>query len=280
MKTKIALFIVFVCIIVFSIFDDYSKAEAAGNKLKILVQIAANKDFKRVYRSEYSKDSYKGSTIVYSLQEDLTDFLRSRLSSAGSKGSWEAVFCESTEDFKENADDANAYLAMRVEITEYKSTYKGSSSSYRSYYELAVNCRVQRKNGMAWLEVFSKELTAKSTRSNEDEYFVSSVEKMADTLQTVLINQMVSYQVINSMAKDTRTKIIKAKVMNPSPYAIKRLSWVVPTEKENIKATTEGIIKSGETTEVAITIHSESSHAAIGWRNAYISEIVFGTSVK
>jgi hypothetical protein len=255
-----------------------SSLQSAETNLKVLVLIVPAKDFKTKYRYDTSTDTYKGGSRVYDIQDDLNYLLEKRLSSGKSGISWDAVFCKSSKEFEENIGKPDSYLAIRVEIAEYKRTYKSTATKYRTYSELGVNCEVHRKSGTAWAKVFSKNLSSKSSEPDDEEYYVSSAERMAEYLDTVLLNQVVSYQMISAVAKDSNTKAVKAKVMNLSPLPIQRLKWVIPMENDNISSTTEGVIKPGETVEVTIIIRSERSHAATQWRNAYVSTIEFGKS--
>jgi hypothetical protein len=280
MKTKIMSWLLAVVVIPVILLSSSGSLFASQNSFKVIVLIVPAKHYKDVYESRYDSYADEDSRSVYDIQDELKDLFKEKTGSHATKGAWDVVLCKTSKEFEEKASDSAAYLCMKVEIEQYKTNYKDTEVDEHVYSELTVNCEIHRRSGTIWSKTFSKGLSSKSTDSNDYEYFVTSVEKMAEYLDAVIMNNMVSYQILSSMSKDARTKEVKAKVMNTSPLPIRNLKWIIPSEKEEITAETTNSIKPGETLDVVISVHSEKSHAAIQWRNTYICDVEFDRNVK
>jgi len=255
-------------------------AICASNNFKIIIFIFPAENFKHKYPPPHTYYEYETKFNVNDIQQALTNKLNNSLSSHKANGAWEAIFCKTAKEFEEKTAKNDVFLGLRIEITEYRSSFKDSYLDNNEESELTINCDLRKKTGVAWEKIFVKRVTSQSTGVDNKKIFKSSIETMSKQIDTTLINSMLSYQVLSAMSKDVRTKLIKIKVLNTSPLSIKRLTWFVPGSKEDVAATTEGIIKPGQAVEVTLNIQSDTSHAAIGWRSTYITEIEFDQSAK
>jgi hypothetical protein len=249
-------------------------AQTTSDKLRVVVVVIPSKNFKTKYKSDYYTDTDEGRRYAYWIQEDLIDGLNHKLNSRNKCGVWDAELCDCTEDFNKAIAKPDAYISMRVEIVErkYRSRYR---SSNRSYAELTVDCEIHRKTGVAWEKVYANRIRTRSGDPDEEEHEVTSLDNMVAELDNLIVDRMVPYRIVNAMAKDADTKIINLQVMNTTPCTIERLTWTVPAGNEDYSVVTRVAVEPGEVKNLSLTIKSETSHAALGWRNTRLSDISF-----
>ncbi len=251
-----------------------------ARKLKVLVLIVPSPKFRMKYKysgSTYTSRDDSGSDSEkperFQLQETLIEKLQKKLDEREKGGVWEPVFCKTSSELGKKASDTAAYLSMTVVILEKRRTYKK-----RVIYELVANCEVQRKSQAGWARVFSRKLTSTSSDRKKEEYYVSETDRMAEYLDDIIIDRMVPYEIVNAVARDTRTKIINAVVMNTTPFPISSIKWTVPLEKDKLNVNTEVGIRPGEKKRVTIAVTARRAHASLQWRKAVIAGIKFSVA--
>ncbi len=255
----------------------------APEKLKALVRIGVSSGFKVRYRDKEKAPRnprrdprYKdeqgppGKLEAFEIQERLAEAVTKELTSHKMGDVFEFLFIDDDEDLAEKGGQHGSYICLYVILTGREQLEKKQDR-----YELDASVQIYKPGKTEWQPVFKTKLRAKGSDPEKSGPLRNDIREMARQLDAVLMNNLVPFQIVNSMAKDRNTKIINVIVLNTTRFEIRSIKWMVPDRKARIQAITQNTIKPGEKGYIKITAKSLMVHTYIHWRNATIAEIQF-----
>ncbi len=255
----------------------------APEKLKALVRIGVSSGFKVRYRDKEKvprnprrdrryndEQGPPGKLEPAEIQERLAKAVTKELTSHKMGDVFEFLFIDDDEDLAEKAGQHGSYICLYVILTGREQLEKKQDR-----YELDASVQVYKPGKAEWQSVFKTKLRAKGSDTEKSGLLRNDIREMARQLDGVLMNNLVPFQIVNSMAKDKKTKIINVIVLNTTRFEIRSIKWMVPDQKVRIQAITENTIKPGEKGYIRITAKSLRAHTYIQWRKATIAEIQF-----